>query len=91
MLSWMFSEECPEGWIPFENRCFYFSHLQQELLINWNAADQKCRNLREGSTLASITNRNELDFVLGTFLSLQTKFLFSYFSLIIFSNNHGQS
>jgi len=57
------SDGCPEGWMAFGARCFYFSHLHQEHPQTWFEAAQMCKNLGQGSTLASIRTQEEQDFV----------------------------
>ncbi|XP_071527696.1 macrophage mannose receptor 1-like isoform X2 [Panulirus ornatus] len=52
---------CPEGWVDFENHCYFFS----EEMVTWAQARAVCRGSVTGADLVSISTEAELAFVQG--------------------------
>ena len=69
-------------------RCFYFSTLHQQFARTWIEAEQMCRDIGQGSTLASIRNQEEQDFINSK--GLKTRNLnFHTFSQILLMKNQN--
>ncbi|XP_009983383.1 PREDICTED: C-type lectin domain family 2 member E-like, partial [Tauraco erythrolophus] len=52
-----FSEVCPDAWLGFQGKCYYFSEAEG----NWTSSQESCKAL--GATLAFISSWEELDFI----------------------------
>ncbi|XP_066842968.1 C-type lectin domain family 2 member B-like isoform X4 [Anser cygnoides] len=52
-----FSHVCPDTWIGFQGKCYYFSENKS----NWNTSLEKCKALE--ASLTSIDSLDELDFI----------------------------
>ena len=64
-------------------RCFYFSDLHQQFVQNWIEAEQMCRDLGKGSTLASIRNQEEQDFVDSKVLFIANRYYYFVYKKIL--------
>ena len=53
--------KCQEGWISFQERCYYFSKTK---VNTWQDAVQSCTDINFLSTLTSVTSKAELEFIL---------------------------
>ncbi|XP_032061103.1 C-type lectin domain family 2 member B-like [Aythya fuligula] len=52
-----FSDVCPDKWIVFHSKCYYFSENES----NWNTSLEKCKSLE--ASLTSIDSLEELAFI----------------------------
>nr|XP_018668634.1 FRAS1-related extracellular matrix protein 1 isoform X2 [Ciona intestinalis] len=52
-------ETCEDGWMAFQNKCYYVSDVQD---ISWNAAQRLCRETH-AANLVSIHNRKQLNWL----------------------------
>ena len=55
--------KCQEGWIEFNDRCYYFS--ADTKANTWMSAETTCKNLNPISTLTSVNSQEEEDFILN--------------------------
>ncbi|XP_032533038.1 C-type lectin domain family 2 member B-like [Chiroxiphia lanceolata] len=53
-----FSHVCPDTWLGFQEKCYYFSEAEG----NWTTGRERCEAL--GASLATISTREELAFLL---------------------------
>jgi len=54
---------CPPSWQSIGSKCFYLS--AGNVATSWMDAKNRCMKMKEGATLASISNTYELDMVIG--------------------------
>jgi hypothetical protein len=54
---------CPKKWMQLKERCYYFSELYNKFSKSWQAANNRCKAMYNGSTLVSIRNKEEQDFI----------------------------
>uniref|UniRef100_A0A8B9NCI7 C-type lectin domain-containing protein n=1 Tax=Accipiter nisus TaxID=211598 RepID=A0A8B9NCI7_9AVES len=52
-----FSHVCPDAWLGFQGKCYYFSEAES----NWNTSQESCKAL--GASLALINTMDELTFI----------------------------
>ena len=55
---------CPSGWNEILGRCV-FKSVDDDIVENWNAAKDKCKELHVGATLASIRDQADQDVFQG--------------------------
>ncbi|POI19624.1 hypothetical protein CIB84_016631, partial [Bambusicola thoracicus] len=53
-----FSHVCPNAWLGFQGKCYYFSVTERE----WNSSREHCHRL--GASLATIDTKEEMAFML---------------------------
>uniref|UniRef100_A0A669Q9C2 C-type lectin domain-containing protein n=1 Tax=Phasianus colchicus TaxID=9054 RepID=A0A669Q9C2_PHACC len=49
-----FSHVCPNGWVGFQGKCYYFSHNERD----WNSSRELCQQL--GAALATLDTEEEV-------------------------------
>uniref|UniRef100_A0A674JUX2 C-type lectin domain-containing protein n=1 Tax=Terrapene triunguis TaxID=2587831 RepID=A0A674JUX2_9SAUR len=49
---------CPDGWVGYRGKCYYFSEAEE----NWNNSQSNCSTL--GASLAVIDSKQDLDFMM---------------------------
>merc|ERR1711962_797659 len=54
---------CPDGWIFWAERCYFFSGDWKE--STWNSAKLTCGSLSINSSLVSVSRVEEYDFIMG--------------------------
>ena len=52
---------CPEGFIFFDNDCYGFVMEQ----LNWEAANDRCNKISQGSSLATVESKKVNDFLMN--------------------------
>ena len=57
---------CPSGWNELLGRCV-FKSVDDDIVENWNAAKDKCKELHVGATLASIRDQADQDVFQGNY------------------------
>ena len=55
-------EECDNGWLTYDEHCYFMSNDASLLDFNWHQARDYC--LQEGGELASIHSQEEQDFII---------------------------
>ena len=65
----IFSDKCPNGWISFENDCFYYA--EEAGKMNWSEANDFCNSL--DAYMAEIQNRETQDLLAGHAATLDPK------------------
>lgn len=53
------------GWVSIDHRCFYFSDRDGKFTHNWTEADETCKSMHSGATLAAIRSYGENENILG--------------------------
>jgi hypothetical protein len=68
----LFSDNCPSGWVYFDNKCYLFDKEP----VTQEAAEAKCRNL--GARLLEIDSAAENRFIVDRAISSRTANWFDY-------------
>ncbi|NXC43609.1 CLC2B protein, partial [Penelope pileata] len=53
-----FSHVCPDAWLGFQGKCYYFSETESD----WNTSRENCTDL--GASLATIDSEEEMAFMM---------------------------
>lgn len=59
------SVACAQDWDLLFGKCFYFSEKYDKLTRNWTDANEICKSLYPGATLASVRSAEETQEILS--------------------------